>query len=211
MASVHYGIGRDGRLAQYVRESDGAGGNCCLDGNYDPFWNRFGGDNLNVHTLSFETINDSANSLPLTTPQKETMFKLVNYWVHKYNIPLSNVKSHASIDAVNRSRCPGPNFPWDELFNYLKGIAKPMAPTANQIKSANDCWDSILKGLAPKGTGIYQSWLGALVSGTFYGPPLTNEYHSIDWSGQSIIVQEFARARCEWDGSPHWYGLNGSI
>jgi len=88
-------------------------------------------------------------------------------------------------------------------------------PTANQIKSANDCWDSALKntaaGPAPKGTGIYQSWLTALVQGRFYGPPITWEYDSVDWSGNHIVVQEFARARCEWSGSPTWYTINGRL
>lgn len=136
-ASTNYGIDRAGEIAQYVLEQDGAAGNCCLDGNYDPFWNQFGGDNLNLHTLSVETVNDSANSLPLTDPQKQTLFKLVKYWVDKYHIPISNIKSHASLDAVNRQRCPGPNFPWDELFNYLATGGTTMAVPAGW-KDANN-------------------------------------------------------------------------
>src|SRR5437764_4572393 len=50
--SSHYGVGRDGRIAQYVLEKDGAAANCCLEPGYDPFWDRFGGDNLNLHTIS---------------------------------------------------------------------------------------------------------------------------------------------------------------
>jgi hypothetical protein len=90
------------------------------------------------------------------------------------------------------------------------------APSANQQRAADDCWDSVLKtmisGPAPKGTGIYQAWLAALVTGQQYGPPLTHEYSSVDWSGNTITVQEFAHARCEWrNGMPNWYSTNGKI
>jgi N-acetyl-anhydromuramyl-L-alanine amidase AmpD len=92
MTCVHYGIDRAGNAAQYCLEQDGAAGNGILDAGYDSFWDQFGGDNINKHTLSVETINDISNSLPLTDPQKQTLFKLVAYWVKKYNIPLSNIK-----------------------------------------------------------------------------------------------------------------------
>lgn len=91
-----------------------------------------------------------------------------------------------------------------------------MQPNSNQQKAADDCWDSVLKnmvgGPAIKGTGIYQMWLAALVSGKFYGPPLTREYDSVDWNGNKIVIQEFAHARCEWDGqNARWYGPNGQL
>jgi|SRR5262245_14860466 len=217
--SVHYGIDRAGVICQYVPESAGAGGNGILDPGYDPFWDQFGGDNPNIHTLSFETINDSTNSLSLTEPQKQTVFKLVKYWINKYDIPLTNIKSHASLEPVNRARCPGPNFPWTELMKYLQGGNKPVPtkPNANQQKAADDCWDSFLKnigtvGVAPKGSTIYQQWIAGYVSGAFYGPPLTHEYDSVDWNGGKIVAQEFAHARCEYSsGVVHWYGLNGKI
>jgi N-acetyl-anhydromuramyl-L-alanine amidase AmpD len=146
--SVHYGIGRDGRIAQYVLESDGAGGNCCTEDGYDPFWDQFP-TNKNLHTLSFETINDSSNSLALTDPQKQTMFKLVKYWVVKYKIPLSNIKSHASLDPINRARCPGPNFPWQELFDYLGG-----ATVANSTTTPTGWNDDGTTLTAPNGVKV---------------------------------------------------------
>jgi hypothetical protein len=133
--SVHYGIGRDGRIAQYVLESDGAAGNCCTEDGYDPFWDQFPG-NKNLHTLSFETINDSSNSLALTDAQKATVFKLVKYWIAKYKIPLSNIKTHASLEPLSRSHCPGPNFPMDEMMQYLKGGTT----VANSTVSIPDGW-----------------------------------------------------------------------
>jgi hypothetical protein len=216
MVSVHYGIGRDGRIAQYVQESAGAGGNGILDPGHDPFWDQYA-DNPNKHSLSFETINDSTNSLPLTDPQKQTTFKLIAYWVKKYNIPLSNIKGHFTLEPVERARCPGPNFPWNELWAYLKGEQQPMQPTPTQLKEAQDCWNSFFKSVGqvppPTGTGIYQAWVSDWINqGKQYGPPITHEYNSNDWSDNSIVVQEFAHARCEWvDGAPNWYSINGKI
>jgi hypothetical protein len=121
MTSVHYCVGRDGRIAQYVHESDGAGGNGILDPGHDPFWDKYS-DNPNWHSLSIEHVNDSANSLPLTDEQKAASFKLIAYLCKKYGIPPENIKSHASLEPVQRVNCPGAAFPWQELFDYLKGV-----------------------------------------------------------------------------------------
>ena len=127
MTSVHYGIDRQGNIDQYVLEKDGAGGNGILDAGHDPFWDQYS-NNPNWHSLSVETENDSTNSLPLTDPQKVTLFKLIAYWVKKYNIPLSNIKGHFTLQPVERHNCPGQQFPWAELTNYLNsGGTQPMS------------------------------------------------------------------------------------
>jgi hypothetical protein len=118
MTSVHYGIDRKGVCCQYVLEQDGAAGNCCLEAGYDPFWNQFNGDNLNVHTISIEHENNIDNSLALTPAQQDASFKLVAYLIKKYgNIP---IKTHASIAPINRAHCPG-NYPMAALQAYLTG------------------------------------------------------------------------------------------
>jgi N-acetyl-anhydromuramyl-L-alanine amidase AmpD len=121
MTSVHYGVDRSGVVCQYVRESDGAAGNCCIESGHDTFWDQFGGDNLNLHTISIEHINDASNSLPLTDAQKQASFKLIAYLSKKYNIPFVRIKSHASIAPGSRALCPGPAYPWSDLEAFLKG------------------------------------------------------------------------------------------
>ncbi len=123
--SVHYGIDRDGVICQYVLEQDGAAGNCCLEAGHDPFWDQFGGDNLNKHTISIEHINDAANSLPLTDAQKQASFQLVAWLCGQYGLTFDQIKTHASIAPSSRARCPGAAYPLDELINYLQG-ASPM-------------------------------------------------------------------------------------
>lgn len=120
MTSSHYGIGRDGRIAQYVLEKDGSAANCCLEPGYDPFWDQFPG-NKNLHTLSVECVNDVTNSLALTIAQMNVLFPLVAYLVKKYGIPPANIKGHFSLEPTNRAECPGPAFPWDALMTYLEG------------------------------------------------------------------------------------------
>lgn len=120
MTSVHYGIDRAGNIDQYVLEQDGCAGEGILDPGHDPFWDQYA-PNPNWHSLGVETENDQTNSLPLTDPQKQTLFRLVKHWVDKYGIPLSHIKGHFSLEPVERHNCPGPNFPWQELFAYLNG------------------------------------------------------------------------------------------
>lgn len=140
--SVHYGIGTDGTIWQYVPEALGAGGNCCVEVGYDSFWqpylNQYG--NLNLCTISIEHCDGSlTNSTPLTHAQQEASFKLVAYLVQKYDIPTDHIKGHNSIDPINRARCPG-NYPWDELFTFLKGgsmVPQGWTDDGQTLKSPN--------------------------------------------------------------------------
>ncbi len=123
ITSSHYGIDRAGVVAQYVLEKDGSAANCCVDPGYDPFWQPYLDKyhNLNLCTISIEHENDLTNSLALTDSQKQASFNLVAYLSKKYNIAFDHIKSHASIAPVNRARCPGPAYPWNELEAFLGG------------------------------------------------------------------------------------------
>jgi N-acetyl-anhydromuramyl-L-alanine amidase AmpD len=237
--SAHYVIGQDGQIVQCNNELDGAWADGIIDGipmaglpfrtqsdgvHRDDWWNP-NGINPNDMGIAIEHCKPhNDNSDALTPAQQASSLWLVNDICNRWNIPKrfadanGGITGHFSIDAVSRQRCPG-QYPWQELFNYLNGGQKPMPPMqpgVNQIKSAHDSWDSVLKntvaGPAPTGSGIYNEWLAALIQGKFYGPPLTHEYASVDWAGNPIVVQEFGRVRCEWkDGAPNWYGANGKI
>lgn len=120
--SSHFGVGLDGRVAQFVPLSAGAAANCCLDGNYDRFWDAYSGfPNKNFCTISIEHIDPRTdNSSELTPAQKSASFKLVKWIMQTKHIPWECVKGHFSLDPVNRARCPG-NYPWNELEAYVKG------------------------------------------------------------------------------------------
>jgi N-acetylmuramoyl-L-alanine amidase len=120
--SVHYAVGQDGRIFQFVPEQLGAGGNGGVEPGFDRFWepflHTFG--NLNLCTLSVEHCDPRKdNGSDLTPEQKAASFKLIAHLAQKFSIPLTNIKTHASIDPINRARCPG-NYPLDELLQFLQ-------------------------------------------------------------------------------------------
>jgi len=119
-ASTHYGVGLDGRVAQFVSESDGAGGNCCLEQGHDTFWDSYGNINLNLVTFSIEHIDPATdNSTTPTQAQLDASFALVLYLCKKYNIPSTRIKPHSSLDPISRARCPG-NYPMNRLLTYIQ-------------------------------------------------------------------------------------------
>jgi len=211
--SSHYVIGKDGTIVQCVAEQDGAWAQGVVNSA-----NWLG--NPNIYCISIEHVKNQKdasgnfdNSDPLTPEQQAASFALIKDICQRNGIGMydanstTGITSHASIDPVNRSRCPGP-YPWDALWAYLKG-GQPV-PSAHQLQAAIDQWNSVIR--PPQGTGIFIAWQNALFKGIFYGPPLCIEYNSIDWYGNPVKVQEFARARCEWsNGVPNWYSINGKI
>ena len=189
MTSSHYGIDRSGIVAQYVPEKDGAAANCCTEPGYDPFWDQFGGQNLNTHTISIEHVNDESNDLALTTAQQAASFKLIKYLCNKYDIAPGCIKSHASIDPLSRERCPGA-YPWDELWAFLK-------EEGDSVLNLND--PVVATFFSDGGNGTWKCNNGVVLMGanlTFYrsnggpalfGLPLANEIH-IPLSHEIAIV-----------------------
>ena len=213
--SVHYVVGLDGTVVQCVSEDRGAGGNCCLEQGHDTFWNQFGGVNLNTVTLSIEHVDTATdNSTPCPQAQLDASFALVLYLTQKYNIPVSNIKPHSSLDPISRARCPG-NYPFADLLNYVQKGGQVSSAFFNQ--EALDCWESFFVDVMkvtppPTGTGIFNAWKNAWLSGSVFGPPLTYEYHSHDMNGSPIVVQEFPGARCEWqNGQASFFSTNGKV
>jgi hypothetical protein len=123
-ASTHYGVGLDGRVAQFVSENDGAGGNCCLEQGHDTYWDQwaYGGQmtNLNLVTFSIEHIDPTTdNSTTPSQAQLDASFALVLYLCKKYNISATRIKPHSSLDPISRARCPG-NYPMSKLIQYIQ-------------------------------------------------------------------------------------------
>jgi hypothetical protein len=215
--SSHFGIGRDGRVAQYVSLADGAAANCCKESGYDTFWDQFGGDNLNVHTISIEHINDSANSLALTPVQRDASFMLVAWLCRQYGLSMNQIKTHQSIAPQSRARCPGSAFDFGALSHYVQ--SRGNVANSHITQAAQDTWNStaFLFGGKPLSysTGIAQSWQQLYVQKQkLMPPPTTREFDSVDWSGNAITVQYFGNIRCEWNkatNTPAWFNASGGM
>jgi hypothetical protein len=73
-----------------------------------------------------------------------------------------------------------------------------------RAKAAYDTWHGVDATIRWH-TGISAAWFTRYLQGTLMPPPFSQEFSSVNWQGQSIIAQEFATFRIEWDSSAHFY------
>jgi hypothetical protein len=126
--STHFAVDTDGRVAQYVPLSRGAGGNCCPDrdnqGNLicDPFWfplvAQYG--NLNFCTISIEHCDPTGdNSYPMPQAQIDASNRLIKWLCDRYGIGTDHILGHRSINPVQKASCPGNTFDFAQLARYV--------------------------------------------------------------------------------------------
>lgn len=203
--SVHFIVGRDGSVIQVVHLKDGAGGNCCLESGHDTYWTSFQQKygNLNRCTISIEHEDWTVlNTQAMTPEQIDASFKLVHWLVNKFNVPVSHIKGHNTLDPISKAHCPGSTYPMSELINSFSSSSPTPPPVDTpdyQLQASIAEWKSIVADI-PMNTGIYDAWLSDYRSGIFRGPPLSDEYETVNWNGQPIKVQQFTRYRCEDNG-----------
>ena len=121
-ASAHYLINRAGEIFQLVKEKDTAWHVGIAN---KPTWTLYNGINPNYYTLGIEheCYPDVGGDGNLTELQYQATLFLHKQLIEKYNIPIDreHLIGHYQIDSVNRSNCPGKNFPWSRLISDLKG------------------------------------------------------------------------------------------
>jgi len=140
-ASAHYLITRSGRIIQLVKE-----GNAAYDVGVvnNPHWSLYDGTNPNRYTIGIEHEGYDGS---LTEEQYQATLFLHRELTNKYNIPIDDehIIGHYRIDSVDRPNCPGPNFPWNRLFNDLKGVvsvSEEIRPVKGPI-APNDIYLSV--------------------------------------------------------------------
>lgn len=127
-ASSHYGVGRDGSIAQYVPMGQAAWTQGKIQDPKAPIIKQLGGD-PNKYAVSIEHEGYAGNGLDgdLTEVQFYS-----TCWLHKHiqtgveliygvRIPLNShqVIGHFQIDSKGKPYCPGPKFPWARLYSEL--------------------------------------------------------------------------------------------
>lgn len=198
--SAHFVVGRDGSVIQCVQLKDGAGANCCVSAGYssdyyDPLMAKYG-SNVNWFTISIEHEDWSSDNSQEMTDAQITASNKLNLWLcERYNIGWPNIHSHASIDPVNRARCPGPTFDFNQLFTYIDEKGKPPVPpnrpsppTGFKLQQFQDIWKQ--GGNFPLDSAIAQEWM-LYSQDYFIGPPTCAEFQTVDWNGQPILMQLF--------------------
>ena len=111
--STHYIIGPRGGITQCVPDNKRAwhAGKS--------FWN--GTENLNSHSIGIEICSPSLGQKKYNPSQIESLIKLCQHLIKKYNIPLYNIIGHSDI-APTRKPDPGISFPWKQLAASGIGI-----------------------------------------------------------------------------------------
>lgn len=126
-SSAHFIISELGDITQMVKVEDSSWSNGPL-GNPDMSipWlaecvNK--GINVNTRTVSIEHAGYTGNPLP------EAQYQ-ASLWLHRkliadngIQIDNQHIIGHYRIDKINRPNCPGSAFPWQRLFNDLKGTS----------------------------------------------------------------------------------------
>ncbi len=127
--SAHYGVARDGRVWQFVREEDTAWANGIVN-RPDPglVWVQEAlakNTNLNAITLSIEYEGKSGESL--TEAQYEAALALHQRLIERWNIPADelHIVGQLHLDSVDRAENPGSAFPWQRLLGDLNQ-SKPL-------------------------------------------------------------------------------------
>lgn len=200
-ASAHFVIGPDGHVVQCVSCNAAAWANGVLTPGHAPYLPQL--VNPNLYTISIEHVKASTdNSNQLTQPQQDASFKLIECLCDTYKIPKrpadanGGILSHADLDPVNRSRCPGP-YPHDQLYAYLNR-SKNMpqyGPGSNDFNSwfvdqGDGTWRCKKNGAIVMGGNLsyYRSLSRDGASLPIIGLPLESEqYHNDDgyyWSSQ---------------------------
>jgi N-acetylmuramoyl-L-alanine amidase len=184
--STHFVVGRDGSVIQCVLLKDGAGGNCCTatgydSSYYDPLFAKYG-NNANLFTISIEHEDwTTDNSQVMTQAQIDASNKLNLWLAQRYHMGILQIHSHASLDPVNRARCPGPTFDFQQLFNYIQ--------TGGRGNVVNQSFlQTLFNSVVPGGdmtSGLGNAWQRDVSAGMWRGAPLIHE-GSIEWKGVSV-------------------------
>jgi N-acetyl-anhydromuramyl-L-alanine amidase AmpD len=221
--SSHFGVGLDGRIAQFVLLEDGAAANCCLSG--ASLNSSFPRDNMNFYTISIEHIDPALdNSTPPTVEQLNASFALISWLCDRYTIPKSldpdgsqggGILRHRDIDPVNRALCPNV-YPLEQLIHFLQtggyptlhsledsGMFTPLSHDFSLYFHQVDenHWQCKRTGKVIQ-SGILAFYRGLTLDGQtlpILGLPLSNE-HPVPLPGRgTITVQDFERGRLAFD------------
>jgi len=121
--------------------------------------------------------------------------------MQRYNLSILQYHSHASLDPVNRARCPGVSFSFSQLFNFLGGT---------QVSSFFDdpsllaIWNSIVPN-TNYNTGLASAWRQDMRAGKFRGAPMGAEL-SLMWNGTKVPVLQCLGGFYTWENaSARWH------
>jgi N-acetyl-anhydromuramyl-L-alanine amidase AmpD len=183
-ASVHFVIGQDGHIFQLVALADSAWGNGIPQRSTWPLVAQNAPANPNLYTVSIEHAKASTdNSDALTPAQMDASVALVGWLLCELGPRglasdaflrrlaaddlATLVTSHASIDAVDRARCPG-TFDWSGYYTRLRAarahvaslvVEDAMTDAEKEALNQWAAWETFITALGRVGDAPGFAWL----------------------------------------------------
>ena len=129
-ASAHYLVTKLGDIYQLVKDEDIAWHAGIVN---KPKWPLYDGTNPNHITIGIE--HECVSGGRLTEPQYQATLWLHRQLIAKHGIPVdsNHIIGHCLTDTKNRPNDPGPDFPWQRLFNDLKGSENMLINVKAQV------------------------------------------------------------------------------
>jgi len=154
-ASSHYGIGKDGRIWQFVDETNAAWTNGQVN---FPSWKLLKPNiNPNLYTISIE--HEGFPGEPWTEAMFQADVWLIHQILQRWQIPADrdHLIGHYEIDSINRPYCPGSGCPWDRLLAELRRLAEDEQATLRaQLAAAQETIASLRAQIAQQAATLLQ-------------------------------------------------------
>ncbi len=132
-ASANYGVGKDGRIWQWVLDSNRAWAEGIVNNpdHNNPLVHKIvdiNKDNPNNYLVSIE--HEGNTGIPLTEVQYQASLWLHRHLIAAHGIPADrdHILGHYQFDSVNRPFCPGMAFPWQRLIADLSTTVPIYSP-----------------------------------------------------------------------------------
>ncbi len=144
--SAHYGIGRDGRIWQFVRDEDTAWANGVLnnpDTSID-WLDEVSREKVNPNLITLSIEYEGFSGQELTEEQYQAALFLHRQLTRRWEIPATNnfILGHDRFDGIERKLNPGPAFPWERLLGDLNTSeqANPQLAAPTSISTSTEAF-----------------------------------------------------------------------
>jgi N-acetyl-anhydromuramyl-L-alanine amidase AmpD len=132
VSSAHFGISKDGKIHQYVKIEDMAWHAGIKQSSIKDATAKVVRDmkiNPNLYSVGIEHEGYDGSLTPAQFQASVWLHKYIKNYIKKtYNkdIPFDNyhIIGHFQIDPVRKSYCPGPKFPWKNLYTAIQNNKK---------------------------------------------------------------------------------------
>jgi N-acetyl-anhydromuramyl-L-alanine amidase AmpD len=209
-ASTHFGVGKDGRIHQYVRVENGAYGNGTVNKSdlSVPWIAECVSKKINPNFVTISIEHEGQTGETFTEQMYQATLWLHRFLIQNFNIPVSrqNIVGHNQIDNVNRSFCPGKGFPWERLMTDL-GAKEAGTGVNPKITSPNPQGDEDVEGrvVSNFGPGTVNSAGSYIRKRPGFGPeaPVLRKLDK----GTVLSFKAYSDAGPTFQGGNRWYHI----